>query len=75
MFGLFFIYYFWLYWIFAALHRLSLVVASEGHSVVLCEPIVVASLVAEHRLWVGGLQQLQHAGSVAGAHSPRARAQ
>ena len=50
-------------------------VASEGHSVVLREPIVVASLVAEHRLWVGGLQQLQHAGSVAGAHSPRARAQ
>ena len=70
MFGLFFIYYFWLYWIFAALHRLSLVVASGGHSVVVCEPIVVASLVAEHRLWVGGLQQLQHTGSGAGAHRP-----
>ena len=44
--------YLWLYWVFAAAHGLSLVVASMDSSIVAgCGlPIVVASLVAEHGL-------------------------
>ena len=30
--------------------------------------VVVASLVVEHRLWVHGLQELQHSGTVLAAH-------
>ena len=43
--------YFWLRWVFVAVHRLSLVVASRGYSVALHGLLIaVASLVAEHRL-------------------------
>ena len=44
--------YFWLHWVFIAVHRLSLVTAREGYSLVaVCRLlIVVASFVAEHRL-------------------------
>ena len=53
--GLLFIYlltYFWLYWVFVAAHRLSLVAASGGYSPSAWHGllIVVASLVAEHGL-------------------------
>ena len=48
---------FWLCWVFVAVRGLSLV--------------VVASLVAEHRLQAHGLQQLQHTGSVVAAHRPQ----
>lgn len=43
----------WLCWVFFAAHRLSLVVAGGGSSL-----MVAASLDAEHRLYVSGLQQL-----------------
>ena len=41
-----------LLWVFAAVHGLSLVVASRGYSLVaVCRPLIsVVSLVAEHRL-------------------------
>ena len=44
--------YFWLCWVFIAVHRLSLVVASGGYSLVVAfGPLVaVASLVTEHGL-------------------------
>ena len=44
--------YFWLCWVFVAAYGLCLIAASTGHSVVVvCGLlIVVASLVAEHRL-------------------------
>ena len=53
--GLLFIYlltYFWLYWVFVAAHRLSLVAASGGYSLVDMHRLltVVASLVVEHEL-------------------------
>ena len=42
--------YFWLCWVFIAVHRLSLVVVREGYS-----PVVWgASLVAEHGPWGTG---------------------
>ena len=42
---------FWLYWIFVAVHMLSLVAASRGCSLIaMCGLIAVGSLVAEHRL-------------------------
>ena len=45
--------YFWLFWVFVAIHGLSLVAASGGHSlVVVCGLLTaVTSLVSEHRLW------------------------
>ena len=51
-------FFLWLHWVFLAVRRLSLVVASEGYSLVavLWLPIVVASLVAKHRLSALGLQ-------------------
>ena len=53
--GLLFIHlltYFWLYWVFVAAHRLSLVAASGGYSPSAWHGllIVVASLIAEHGL-------------------------
>ena len=44
--------FFWLHWIFIAVHELSLVVVSRGSSPVVVHGllIVVASLVAGHRL-------------------------
>ena len=55
---LFYSYIFWLYWVFVAVHWLSLVVASGGHSVVGLHWLLVsvAFLVAAHRLWVSRLQ-------------------
>ena len=46
----------------------SLVAASRGYSPAVVRGLltVVASLVAEHRLWAHGLQQLWHMGSVVG---------
>ena len=43
---------FWLHWVFIVAHRLSLVAASGGYSLVVVHGllIAVASLVAEHRL-------------------------
>ena len=65
-----FLIYFGLHWVFVASHRLSLVFSNEGYSIVaVCGLlIVVSSLVAEHRLWERGLQQLYFP-------SPRAQAQ
>ena len=46
-----FVLFFWLHWVFIAVHGLSLVVASGGYSVAVCRLLItVASLVAEHRL-------------------------
>ena len=44
--------YFWLCWVFIAVHRLSLVVANRDYSlVVVCRLLIVAaSVVAKHRL-------------------------
>ena len=42
--------YFWLRWVFVAVRRLSLVVASGVYSPLRGLLIAVASLVAEHRL-------------------------
>ena len=43
--------WFLLHWVFTAVHRLSLVVASRVYSVVVCGLLTaVASLVAEHKL-------------------------
>ena len=46
------LFFFWLHWIFIAVHELSLVVVSRGSSPVVMHGllIVVASLVAGHRL-------------------------
>ena len=46
------LFFFWLHWIFIAVHELSLVVVSRGSSPVVVHGllIVVASLVAGHRL-------------------------
>ena len=65
-------FYFWLYWVFIVASGLSLVAESRGYSlVVVCGRLIeVASLVAEHRVWAHGLQQLQHMGSVAVVHGP-----
>ena len=54
--------YFWLCWVFVAVHRLSLVVASRGYSVVAVHKllIVVASLVVAHGLWCTSLASLHH---------------
>ena len=42
---------FWLYCVFVAVHRLSLVAVSRGYSVVMCVLLIVmASLVVEHVL-------------------------
>ena len=48
----FFVYFFWLRWVFVAVHRLSLVAASGGLLILAVRGllIAVASLVAEHRL-------------------------
>ena len=47
-----FIYLFWLLWVFVAAHRLSLVAASGGYSlVVVCRLLImVASLIVEYWL-------------------------
>ena len=47
---------YWLHWVFAAVNRLSLVVASRGYSLAEVRGflIVMASLVAEHGLWGTG---------------------
>ena len=65
-----FIFIFWLCWILVAVCGLSLVAQSKGCSLVVVHGhlIAVASLVAQHRLWTHGFQQLQHAGSVVVAH-------
>ena len=44
--------YFWLSWVFLAMHGLSLVAVPGGYSLVaVCRPLVVmSSLAAEHRL-------------------------
>ena len=49
---IFVLFYFWLLWVFVAVHRLSLVVVNRGYSpvVVFVLLIKVASLVAEPRL-------------------------
>ena len=56
----FFKFYFWLHWISVAEHGLSLVAAGRGCSLAsVCRLLTaVASLVAEHRLYASGLQQL-----------------
>ena len=50
--GLNFVTFFWLYWVFIAVHRLSLVEECEGYSpALICGLLtVVASLVAERGL-------------------------
>ena len=48
---------FWLWWLFVALLRLSLVAASRGYSSLLCGLLIkVTSLAAEHRVHALGLQ-------------------
>ena len=46
------LFFFWLHWVFIAVHELSLAVVSRGSSPVVVRGllIVVASLVAGHRL-------------------------
>ena len=57
---------FWLCLVLIAVPRLSIAVASGGYSqVAVCRLLVVASLVAEHRLYAHGLQLLWHVGLVA----------
>ena len=48
-----FTYYFWLWWVFIATCKLSLVAVSRGYTLVAVHglPIAVAFLVAEHGLW------------------------
>ena len=49
--------YFYLHWVFVAVCRLSLVVASGGYSSLQCEGFSLRwLLVAEHGLWTRGLQ-------------------
>ena len=44
--------YFWLCWVFIAMHRLSLVTVSGGYSLVAHRILIaIAPLVAEHKLW------------------------
>ena len=45
--------YFWLWWVFIATCKLSLVAVSRGYTLVAVHglPIAVAFLVAEHGLW------------------------
>ena len=44
-------FYFWLCWVFVAVHRLSLAAVSRGYLVAVCGFLTaMASLVAEHRL-------------------------
>ena len=63
--------YFWLCWIFVATHRLSLVVASRGYSlVVVCRLLIAVASVAEHGLQTSGLPSLWHLGSVVVEHRP-----
>ena len=45
---LFYLFYFWLRWVFVAVHGLSLVAASRGYASLGWLLIAVASLVAEH---------------------------
>ena len=49
----YYLFIFWLLWVFIATRGLSLVEASRGYSLAAVHQllIVVASLVAEHRLW------------------------
>ena len=49
--------YFWLYWVFVAAHRFSLVLASGGYSPVVVSGLLIAvvSFVAEHGLQALGL--------------------
>ena len=46
---------FWLLWVFTALRELSLVAATGDHSLVAVRGLLIAgaSLVAEHRLYLG----------------------
>ena len=55
----------WLQRVFTAARGLSLVMASRGYSLVVMRKLLIgrASLVAEHRFQVHGLQQLWLAGS------------
>ena len=66
-------FFFLLYWVSIAAHRLSLVVEREGYSFVAVHGLLTAlsSLVAEHGLQAHGLQQLQHRGSVVVALRPQ----
>ena len=56
--------YFWLHWVFIALHGLSLVAVSRGYSLFPVYGFLfsMASLVAEHRLQKSWAQQLWHMG-------------
>ena len=63
---IYFVCLFWLCLVLIAVTRLSIAVASGGYSqVAVCRLLVVASLVAEHRLYAHGLQLLWHVGLVA----------
>ena len=57
---------FWFLWVFVALCRLSLVVVSRGHSlVVVCGLLIqVASLVAGQQFWGARASIIVHRGSV-----------
>ena len=72
MHSFFFFFFLWLRWVFVAVHRLSLVVASGGYSSLQCAGFSLRwLLVAQHRLQVCGLQQLQHAGSIVATCGPQ----
>ena len=45
-----FLFFFWLHWVYTAVHGLSLVIASEGYSLVAARGLFMAaaSLVTEH---------------------------
>ena len=53
IFDMYILLYLWLYWVFVAVCRLSLVSGIGGHSLAVVHGLltVVASLVAEHGLW------------------------
>ena len=54
----------WLCWVFIAIGRLSLVVASGDDSLdVVCGLLTVVASLVQHRLYSAGLQQLWLAGS------------
>ena len=67
-------FFFWLHWIFVAVCGLFFSCEEQGllFAAVHRLLIVVASLVAEHRLQAYRLQYLQPTGSVVVAHSPGA---
>ena len=43
--------YLWLFWVFGALHGLSLVAVRRGYFVAVCGLLIATASLVEHRLW------------------------